>query len=235
MWGTIVNTAAIVVCGCLGILLRHHLKENLQEILHQAASLAVVFVGIQSGLSRLLLPEANPVLFIVSLALGGLVGELAGIEKGLARLGTWLQDKFSGNPEMQNLSAPFVSASILFCAGTMSVLGSFQSGVEGDNTILFTKSLIDGIISIPLAATGGFGVVFAAGTVFVYQGLLTALAMFVSPWVTADIIREIGIIGGVLITAIGLNMLGLTKIRVGNLVPALLVPVIYYGVLGLFA
>lgn len=237
MLGTIVNAAAILLGGLAGLLLKGGMKENFRDIINQAVSLAVVFVGASGCIGNMLAEGANPVLFIVSLALGGILGEWAGIEARLAGLGDWMQGKLkkgAGDAGGQSgFSKGFVAASLVFCVGTMAVLGSIESGVRGNHAILYAKSLLDGIISVVMASTLGVGVLFSAVSVFLYQGLLTLAAGWVSPWLTADMLREIGIIGGILITAIGLNMLGLTKIRVGNLLPALLFPVLWYLVTGL--
>ncbi|MDL2219453.1 DUF554 domain-containing protein [Ruminococcaceae bacterium OttesenSCG-928-O06] len=233
MLGTLVNAAAILLGGAAGLLLKNGLKENFRDILNQAVSLAVVFVGLGGCVGNMLASGAHPVLFIVSLALGGLLGEGLRIEARLEGLGNWLQAKVQKNGGGGGFSKGFVAGSLVFCVGTMAVLGSLESGMQGNHSILFAKSLLDGIIALVMAGTLGVGVVFSAGSVLVYQGVLTALASLLSPFVTGDMLREIGIVGGILICAIGLNMLGVTRIRTGNLLPALLGPVVYYAVAGL--
>lgn len=236
MLGTFVNAGAIIVGGLLGLLLKNGLKENYRTTLNGAVSLAVMFVGISGALANMLAEGANSVLFIVSLALGGLVGELLRIEGRLENLGDWMQRKLSkGDDKGPSLSQGFVAASLVFCVGTMAVLGSLESGVRGNHSILFAKALLDGIIAIVMASTMGIGVLFSAVSVLLYQGLLTLLAVWVSPWLTTDMLREIGIVGGIMICAIGMNMLEIfkTRLRVGNMLPALLVPVGYYLVMGL--
>lgn len=231
MLGTLVNALAIVVGGALGLLIRGGLKERFKDTVNAAMGLAVIFVGVSSCLSALLEGGASSVLYIVSLALGGLAGEALNIEARLESLGNWLQNKvFSGG---SNISKGFVAGSLLYCIGTMAVLGSIESGLSGNHSILFAKSVIDGIVAIIFASTLGVGVLLSAASVLVYQGTLTLLAGLVSAYITADMMREISIVGGILIFAIGTNMLGITKIRVGNLLPALLVPVLYYVISGL--
>lgn len=234
MFGTLVNTLAIVVGGTAGLLLKNGLKENLRTIINQGVSLAVIFVGIAGCVGGMLQEGANPVLFIVSLVLGGILGELLRIEGRLNGLGDWLQKKVKMPGELGGFSRGFVAASLVFCVGTMAILGSLESGVRGNHSVLYAKSLMDGIIALVMASTLGIGVLFSALSVLLYQGALTLLAMWVSPYITPEMMREIAIVGGILITAIGLNLLGLTKIRVGNFLPALLVPVLYYLVMGLF-
>lgn len=234
MLGTLVNAAAIAVGGLVGLLLKGGLGDKLKTTINDAVALAVLFVGASSALGQMLQPEANPVLFIISLAAGGLLGEWVDIEGRLARLGDFLQAKIQLKNELGDISRGFVAASLLFCVGTMAVMGSIESGVYGRHTILYAKSLLDGIIALVMASTLGVGVLFSAASVLVYQGALTLLAALVGPMLTADMLRELGIVGGILITAIGLNMLGVTKMRVGNLLPALFVPVLYYAALLLF-
>lgn len=234
MWGTIVNTLAIIVGSVTGLFLKGGLRENIKVIVNQAVGLAVIFVGASATISRMIQPEANPVLFIVSLAIGGIIGEWIGIEAGLERLGNWLQSKIHLSNELGNISRGFVAASLLYCVGTMAVLGPIESGLNGNHTILYAKSILDGIISVVMSATLGIGVLFSAASVFIYQGLLTLLVVWISPYLTPDMLRELSIVGGILIAAIGLNMLDITKIRVGNLLPGLFLPVAWYLIIGLF-
>ena len=234
MFGTLVNAAAILAGGGAGLFLKNGLKENYRGIINQGMGLAVVFVGASGCIGALLQPQSNPILFIISLALGGILGEFLGIEAALVRLGDWLQRKVGPADGMGGVSRGFVAGSLLFCVGTMAVMGAFESGVQGKHTILYAKSLIDGIIAVVMASTLGVGVLFSAASVLVYQGVLTLMASLLSPYLTADMLREISVVGGILIFAIGLNMLEITKIRTGNLLPALLIPVAYYAITGLF-
>lgn len=234
MFGTIINTIAIFVGGMVGLLLRGGIKEKYKTIVTQGVALAVLFVGISGALSKMMLSEANPILFIISLVVGGLLGEIIGIEAGLEKLGNWLQKKVKLKKDYGNLSTGFVAASLLFCVGTMAILGPLESGLQNQHGILLAKSTLDGITSIVMASSLGIGVVFSAVSVFLYQGAITLLAVWVSPFLTADMLRELSIVGGIMITAIGLNMLGLTKIKIGNFLPALFVPIVYYLIAGLF-
>jgi uncharacterized membrane protein YqgA involved in biofilm formation len=171
------------------------------------------------------------------LVLGGLLGEWLRIEGRLESLGRRLQNSIhpKGNAAQSGLAQGFVASSLAFCVGTMAVLGSIESGVRGNHSVLFAKALIDGIISLVMASTMGIGVLFSAASVFLYQGAVTLLAGWISPWLTAEMLREISIVGGVMIAVIGLNMLEVFKsrVRVGNMLPSLLVPVAYYALLGL--
>lgn len=227
MFGTIVNAIAIIAGSLVGMLLRGGLQDRYRNILEHAMGLSVLFVGISGAMSGLLDTNASPVLYILSLAVGGLLGEWLCIEARLQQLGDRLQEKLSKPNQEGSISEGFVTGSLLFCVGTMAVLGSIQSGVQGEHTILLTKSLIDGITALVLASTLGVGVAFSGMSVLLYQMVLTLLAQWIRPILSEEILLEIGIIGGVMITAIGLNMLKLTKIRVGNLLPALLIPIVY--------
>lgn len=227
MLGTIVNVLAVFLGGAAGTLIKSGLSERFKLIVMQAVGMAVMFIGLSGALSKLLLPEANPILFILSLVIGGIAGEAAGIESKLEKLGDYLQKKFSGH---DRISQGFVSASLLFCVGTMAILGSLESGISGVHTTLFAKSVLDGVTSVIFASSMGIGVVLSGFTILVYQGSLTLLAGVIGPFLTQDMIREISIVGGILITGLGLNLLGIKKIKVGNLLPSVLVPVIYYFV-----
>lgn len=234
MFGTLVNAVAILAGSFAGLLLRGGIKEKYKTIITQAIGLSVLFVGGVGALSRLMEPEAHSILFILSLAIGGVLGEAIGIEKHLENLGNWLQGKIKPKKEVGNISQGFVAASLLFCVGTMAILGPLESGLQGQHGILFAKSTLDGITAVVMASSLGLGVLLSAGSVLVYQGFITLLAVWISPYLTADMLRELSIVGGVMITAIGLNMLGITKIKVGNLLPAMFVPIVYYLIVGLF-
>lgn len=229
MLGTIVNVIAIVVCAFLGLAIKGRFNKRLQEITTQATGLAVLFVGISGALSRLILEPCNPVLFVVSLVIGGLIGTAIDIEGKIKILGDWIESRCKGNSG--SVSKSFVAASILYCTGTMAILGSVESGINHDYSILFTKSVLDGVNSIVFAATMGIGVVFSAVSVLVYQGAITLLAGLVGPYLTGDIMRELSLVGGILITGLGIDMLGMRKLNIANLLPAVVIPVIYYAII----
>lgn len=226
MLGNYVNLLTIVIGSIIGLLVKKGLKDKYKKIVMQAIGLAVVFIGAAGAISGLLNPESEPVLFIISLMIGGAVGELIGIEKALERLGALIQRKM-GSAE-SNVAQGFVTASLIFCVGTMAIIGSLESGLMGDHNILYAKSVLDGVTSMILASTLGIGVIFSAAAVFVYQGSIIVFASFLEPFLTDNIIREISIIGGILIFGIGVNLLEITKIKTANLLPAIVVPVIYY-------
>ncbi len=226
MLGNYVNALAIIVGSLLGLLFHKGLKEEYKTIVMQAIGLSVLFIGATSALGGLLDPDSEPILFIISLVLGGIIGELIGVEKGLERLGMFLQKRFASDES--NIARGFVTASLIFCVGTMAIIGSLDSGLRGNHDMLFAKSVLDGITSMILASSLGFGVIFSAVAVFIYQGAIVLFAGMVEPYLTINVIREISIIGGILIFGIGLNLLEIIKVRTANLLPAILIPVIYY-------
>jgi uncharacterized protein len=230
MLGNYVNALAIIVGSLLGLLFHKGLKEKYKTIVMQAIGLSVIFIGATTALNGLLNPDSEPILFIISMVLGGLIGELVGVEKGLERLGMFLQSRF-GTAE-SNVARGFVTASLIFCVGTMAIIGSLESGLLGKHDMLFAKSVLDGITSMILASSLGFGVIFSAAAVFIYQGAIVLFAGMVEPYLTINVIREISIIGGILIFGIGLNLLEIIKVRTANLLPAILIPVIYYLLIG---
>jgi uncharacterized protein len=226
MLGNYVNTITIIIGCLLGLLIQKGLHEKYKTIIMQAIGLSVLFVGATVTIGGLLDPDSEPVLFIISLVIGGALGEMIGIEKALDKLGLMLQNKVGS--QQSNIAEGFVTASLLFCVGTMAVIGSLDSGLRGDHTMLYAKSVIDGITAMILASTLGVGVIFSAAVVFIYQGAIILFAGLLEPLLTIDVIREISIIGGILIFGIGLSMMEIKRIKTVNLLPAIIVPVFYY-------
>ncbi len=226
MLGNYVNTITIIIGCLLGLMVQKGLHEKYKTIIMQAIGLSVLFVGATVTIGGLLDPDSEPVLFIISLVIGGVLGELIGIEKALDKLGLMLQNKVGS--QQSNIAQGFVTASLLFCVGTMAVIGSLDSGLRGDHTMLYAKSVIDGITAMILASTLGVGVIFSAAVVFIYQGTIILFAGLLEPLLTIHVIREISIIGGILILGIGLSMLEIKIIKTVNLLPAIIVPVFYY-------
>lgn len=226
MLGTIVNAFAIAIGGLIGLMLRGGMKPRYKDIIISVLGLSVAFIGISTALGGLLSGEAEAILYIVSLVIGSVIGETMKIEEKLEAVGDIIQSKIGSKGG--NVSQGFVTASLTFCVGTMAILGSIESGIQGVHTTLFTKSVLDGVTSIIFASTLGIGVLFSAVSVFLYQGVLTMLASVVQQYMTVAMMREISIIGGIMIFAIGCNMLEIRRFKVGNMLPAILVPVIYY-------
>jgi uncharacterized protein len=228
MWGTIVNALAIIFGTALGCLLKKGIPEKVQRVIMQGLGLATVVIGITSAIKT-----ENILLFIISLAAGGAIGRMIGIEDGLERFGEKIQNRFSADGDSK-IAEGFVTATLVFCVGAMAILGSIESGANGNHEILYVKSMLDGVAAMIFASTLGLGVGLSAIAVFVYQGIITLCASWITPILTDQILLELSAVGGVLILGIGINLLGIKKIHVGDMLPAILIPPIYYVVMGLF-
>ncbi|EIW00549.1 DUF554 domain-containing protein [Thermoanaerobacter siderophilus] len=221
MLGTVVNSIAIIAGGTIGTLLKVGIPERFKNIVMQGVALSVMIIGISSGLQF-----NNLMVAIVSLVIGGVIGEALDIEGYLNKLGDVLQKKLSKD-NSSTISKGFVTASLVYCIGAMAIVGSLKDGLSGDHSILFAKSVLDGISSIIFASTFGIGVVFSAISVFLYQGSISLGASFLQGLLTKPVIDDMTAVGGVLIFAISLNMLEIKNIKVGNLLPAIFIPIFY--------
>ena len=221
MWGTIVNSLAIVIGSLFGIGLNKGIKDDYKDTIMNAIGLTVIIIGIMGGIS-----SENIILVIASLVLGSLIGEAIGIERKLDKLGDSLQERFGAKDS--NFSKGFVTTSLVFCVGAMAIVGSLESGIQGDHSTLFAKSIIDGITALIFASTLGIGVAFSAIPVFLYQGGITIFSSLIKDLFTPDVINEMSAIGGILIMAIGINILDIKKIKVGNMLPAVIIPILYF-------
>ena len=216
--GTVVNVVAIAAGALVGLLVKRGLPEKWQQTMMSGIALCIFVIGLQMALGT-----ANIIITIVSLASGAIIGEAIGIEDRLNELGKWVGGKVAGKEEgaAKRIAEGFVSATLLFCIGAMAVVGSIQDGLAGDHTTLFAKATLDGIISVVLSANLGIGVMFSAVSVGIYQGAITALAGFLEPFIAGGVLTEITAAGGVMIMAIGTNMLNVTKIRISNMLPGI--------------
>lgn len=215
MVGTIVNVTAIVVGTLLGLGMQKGISERVKQTVMQGISLAIILIGLQMALQT-----KNPLIVIASLVLGGIGGELIDLERHLDRLGRHLERRMGGAGN--GVARAFVASSLLYCVGAMAVVGSIQDGLTGKPYILLAKSMLDGITSVFLASTMGIGVIFSAVPVFLYQGGITLLAGVLKELLNSGVIAEVSATGGLLILGIGVNMLGLKEIKVGNLLPSIL-------------
>ena len=224
MIGTLVNAAAIIAGGVVGQLLKKGIKDCYKTTIMQAISLSVILIGVRSAL------KATDLLgIIVCMAVGSLLGETMKIEDRIEALGAYAEKRFSRSAN-GGFSKGFVTASLVFCVGSMAIVGSLESGLTGNHDTLFAKSLLDGITSVVFASTFGSGVIFSAAPVLVYQGAITLGASLLKPFLTSGVIAQMSGVGGLLIAAIGINMLQSTHIKVGNMLPAIFLPLIYYMV-----
>jgi len=222
MLGTIVNALAIIVGGLIGLLFGKGIADKYKQTILQGVALSVILVGWKSALAA-----DQLLIVIVSMVAGATIGEGLNIEGRLERLGQWLEARVSAGPG-SSLARGFVTASLVFCVGSMAIVGSLESGLTGNHQTLFAKSILDGVISIVFASTMGAGVLFSSAAVFLYQGLITLAAVFLKPLLAAATVAQMTAVGGLLIVAIGLNMLGMVTIRVGNLLPAIFLPLVYH-------
>lgn len=223
MQGTLVNVLAVLAGGALGVVLRRRIPAGMRDTVMHGLGLATIVIGAQMAFGT-----RNIVLVILSLVAGGVAGEALRIEAGLERLGRWAEETLGAGEEGSTFARAFVTSSLLFCVGPLTILGSIQGGLGQTPVLLYTKSMLDGASSVAIGAALGAGVFLSAGTVLVYQGTLTLLASAAQTVMTPAVTREFTATGGMLVVGIGLNILGVrrTPIRVGNLLPALFVIVV---------
>ena len=214
MKGTLVNVAAILAGAGLGLILRLGISESCKRTILQAMGLAVLFVGI-----RMSLASQNSIIIVLSLAVGAVLGEMARLEERLDAFGIWLTELVGDR--FGDIGKGFVTASLVYCIGAMAIVGSLQEGLTGDASIIYAKALIDGTVSVIFTASMGIGVMLAAVPVLLYQGAITLAAGSLQTLITDPMLAEVSGVGGVLIIAISLNMLKLTKIKLANLLPGL--------------
>ncbi len=220
MQGTLINSMAIIVGSLVGVGLKDGIPGQYKETVISAIGLAVLLIGAKSALQTDAL-----LLVIISLALGSLLGEALRIEDRLERLGRAIGRRLAGSEE--GVANAFVTASLVFCVGAMAVVGSLESGLTGNHQTLYAKSLLDGVTSIVFASTLGIGVIFSALAVLFYQGAITLSAVYLKPFLTPPVVEQMTAVGGLLILAIGFNILGFKHLRIGNMLPAIVIPLIY--------
>lgn len=218
MLGTIVNTGAILFGGLLGLMFGHALPDKVKKTVIQGIGMAVLLIG-----GSMALKTQNTLVVIASLVLGGVVGEVIDIELKLQQFGQWLENKLSknGHGQEKSFTKAFVTASLVYCVGAMAITGAFESGLTGNNSILYIKSMLDGVTAIVFTSSMGIGVIASAIPVFLYQGILTISAGVLSGVLSTQVINEMGATGGLLILGIGMNILEIKEIKVGNLLPGL--------------
>ncbi|MBP3633592.1 MAG: DUF554 domain-containing protein [Oscillospiraceae bacterium] len=229
MIAAIVNAIVVVLGGILGLLLGGRLKEKHTKTIVAALGICTAVIGITSAIVT-----TNILIVIICLVVGTIIGELLKIEHRLDTLGDWLKSKVAKNGGGR-FTEGFVTASLLFCVGSMAIMGSFDAGLRGDYNTIFAKSALDCVMAVTFAATMGVGVLFSGATVLIYQGALTLLAGFVEPYLSPEVIVEMSAVGGVMLIGTGINILGLTKerVKVGNMLPAIMLPVLWFAVANL--
>lgn len=233
MFGVIVNSLAIICGGLLGLIVNKGIPKRLDKSIMDGLALVVTYMGISGALKG-----DNPLYVIISMVIGIIIGELIDIDKLLNKFGLYLDDKISNkntytldeeNKE-NKISKGFVSSSLLYCVGAMAVVGSIQSGLSNDYSVLFAKSVLDGVSAIFFAASMGVGVLLSSIAVFFYEGIITLGASELSSILSTNVITYMTCVGSLLIMAMGLNMLKICDIKVANMLPAMFIPII----LGIF-
>ncbi|MBR3806954.1 MAG: DUF554 domain-containing protein [Lachnospiraceae bacterium] len=229
--GTIINVAAIILGGIVGRLFGKILSERYQDTLNKVCGVSVLFIGIAGALEGMLVIEDNNVvsgkamMIVVCLALGALLGELLNIEDKFEKFGEWLKKK-TGNAKEKLFVEGFVTASLTVCIGAMAIVGAIEDGIFGDYSILATKAVLDFIIIIVMTGSLGKGCAFSAIPVGILQGSVTVLAKFIKPVMTDAALANLSLIGSILIFCVGLNLVWGKKIRVANLLPAIVLAVV---------
>ena len=221
MLGTIVNSLAIVIGAFIGLFLKGRINKKVSDTIMNGLALCVIYIGISGALKG-----DNTIIIIISIAIGGFVGEIIDIDKKLEVLGERIEKRFNKNDENLTIAQGFVTATLLFCVGAMAIVGSLESGLNGNHSTLYAKSILDGISSIIFASTLGIGVMLSALVVLIYQGTITLAASFLSIFLSDIAISNMTAVGSLLIIGLGLNILGITKIKVSNLLPAIIVSII---------
>jgi len=221
MLGTIVNALAIIGGSVVGFLFKGGIPERINDTVMKGLALCILIIGVTGAVK-----SENMLLVICSIVIGGVIGELFDIDKALKRLGNAIETKLNGRGG--SISEGFVTASLVYCVGAMAIVGSLESGLKGNHSILFTKAMLDGISAIMFTSTLGIGVALSSVSVFLYQGAITMGSSFLQGILTTAVVTEISAVGSILIMGLGFNMMGSAKIKVANMLPAVIVPIIYF-------
>ncbi|WFD10755.1 DUF554 domain-containing protein [Tepidibacter hydrothermalis] len=221
MLGSFANGLAVLIGSLIGLLFKKGIGENYKKILMDSMGLCIFLIGIMGATKA-----QNILLLIVSLAIGSVIGEYLKIEENLDKLGDFIESKLV--KKKGSIAKGFVTATLVFCIGSMAIIGALESGLNGNHQTLFAKSIVDGILSIIFASTFGLGVLFSSISVFLYEGFIAVAASSVKMFLVDSVVSDISSVGGVLIIAIGLNVLDIKKIKVGNMLPAIFIPLIFF-------
>ena len=227
MLGPVVNGIAIVICALIGIVVGKFFKNGLpvrfEEIIKKAIGLSILYIGISGAMDN-----KRVMLLIISIVVGSILGEWINIDKGMNSIGLWAERKFGFGEG--NFAKGFVNASILYCTGSMAIVGAMNSGLQGNHEMLFAKSILDGVIGIVFASTMGIGVAFSAIPVLLYEGAIALGAGYIKDLLTTEIITEMSAVGSLLIAALGFNFLEIKEIKVANMIPAIFLPWLFIAI-----
>ena len=230
--GTIINVAAIIAGGVVGLIGGKWLSERCQETLIRSMGVCVMVVGLAGALEQMMrveggrLTSGGTMMLVISMALGGLMGEVLDLDRRMEGFGRWLREKSGNGKDSQFLDA-FITATMTVCIGAMAIVGAVEDGIHGNYTILAAKALMDFVIILVMASSMGKGCIFSAIPVGIFQGSVTLLARLVEPLLTAAALSNLSLVGSVLIFCVGINLIWKNTIRVANLLPAILVAVAY--------
>ncbi len=227
--GTLVNSLAVIAGSSLGLLIGKRFPEHISNAVMKAVALCIILIGIKG-----MLEGSETLIVVISMVLGTIIGEWLDLEGHFTAWAEKLNGKFGKTDGKTTVSQGFITASLLFCIGAMAVVGSLADGLTGDHAILFTKSALDFTTSAIIASALGFGVMLSAVAIFVYQGTIALLASFIAPWLNNAAIAEISCAGSLVIFAMGLNMMEITKLKIMNYLPAIILPAILLWIKGLF-
>jgi uncharacterized membrane protein YqgA involved in biofilm formation len=222
MLATVINALAIVAGSFIGILLKKGLSKRFEAAIFTAAGITSLVIGIQMAIKT-----SHVLALALALILGGLLGTAIKIEDAVLSLGERLKNRFARNEKNGSFAEGFLSASVLYCSGAMAIIGSFKAGTEGDFSLLLTKSILDGTLSVLFASAMGIGVAFSALSVLGYQGILTLISIWVKPYVSDLMLAELTGIGGALVIMIGIGLLDLKKLKTGDFIPSLLFTILF--------
>lgn len=230
MIGTLINCAAIIAGSLVGLLLRRGMKDSISKTVMQGVGMSVILIGVTGAIET-----QNTLLVILSMVIGGALGAWIDIDSRMNRLGAWAQRKLTKGDDANNTFAKgFVTASLVYCVGAMAVVGALDSGIRGDHSTLIAKAALDGITAIIFTSSLGIGVMLSAVPVLIYQGAIALLGTAVAPLLSDVVVTEMSAVGGLLIMGIGINMLLDSEIKVANLLPAILIPFLYFPIAQLF-
>lgn len=231
--GTIINILAIIIGATIGVLLKGGLSKRFEKTMLQALGLCTFFIGIGGAISGLIIIEngklatQHTLLLILCMVIGAFLGEWINIEQKLDDFGIWCKSKFARKEEDGTFAQAFVVTSLLFCVGAMAIVGSLEDGLNSNPSVLIAKAALDGIAAIIFGASLGKGVYLSVLPLAVYQGSITILAKFIKPWLSDALISQMSFIGSVLIFAIGFNLMFDKKVKIGNLLPAIFLPILF--------
>lgn len=223
MLGPVVNGIVIIICALVGNFLIRGIPSRIEEMIRKAIGLCVVYLGI-SGV----LETQHVMLLIISMVVGSILGELINIDRRMNNLGLWAEKKMGMGEG--TFAKGFITSSLLYCVGSMAIVGALQSGLQGNHNMLYAKSILDGIMAIVFGSTMGIGVAFSGVLVFLYEGSISLGAGLVKDVLTQEMITELSAVGSLLIMALGLNFLEVKEIKVANMLPAMFIPVVFFAV-----